>query len=404
MGIELTNDQVTAIYKGETWYRSQTKQVFEISGPGGSGKSFLIMYLIEKLGLRLDQVLFVAYMGKACSRLIQAGLPAKTIHSAIYDYEKVIARDKEGKIIYKENGKPKKIGKFVLKEKIGKGIKLIVLDEGSMVNEEIAKDLLSFDIPIIVLGDLNQLPPVFGNSFFLTNPDVILTKIMRQNENNPIIYLSQQVLAGKELHIGDYGSSSIISKTSITKEHFKKADIVLTETNRMRWNINNYFREQLKGIRQLDYPHNNEKVICRKNNWSRSIRYEKIDMYMTNGMTGFASSVDKSTYDKKSMMMDFRPDFSDKVFKNVRFNYKYMYAIPASSLSESDSKTIQDDINDYLMDKFEYAYAITVHLSQGSQMDKVLYLHEGMMRNKEDNKKLMYTAITRAVSSIVIVI
>lgn len=166
MGIELTNDQVTAIYKGETWYRSQTKQVFEISGPGGSGKSFLIMYLIEKLGLRLDQVLFVAYMGKACSRLIQAGLPAKTIHSAIYDYEKVIARDKEGKIIYKENGKPKKIGKFVLKEKIGKGIKLIVLDEGSMVNEEIAKDLLSFDIPIIVLGDLNQLPPVFGNSFF----------------------------------------------------------------------------------------------------------------------------------------------------------------------------------------------------------------------------------------------
>ena len=104
------------------------------------------------------------------------------------------------------------------------------------------------------------------------------------------------------------------------------------------------------------------------------------------------------------MVMDFRPDFSDKVFKNVRFNYKYMYAIPTSSLSESDSKTIQDDINDYLMDKFEYAYAITVHLSQGSQMDKVLYLHEGMMRNKEDNKKLMYTAITRAVSSIVIVI
>ncbi len=227
---------------------------------------------------------------------------------------------------------------------------------------------------------------------------------MRQNENNPIIYLSQQVLAGKELHIGDYGSSSIISKTSITKEHFKKTDIVLTETNRMRWNINNYFREQLKGIRQLDYPHNNEKVICRKNNWNRSIRYEKIDMYMTNGMTGFASSVDKSTYDKKSMVMDFRPDFSDKIFKNVRFNYKYMYAIPTSSLSESDSKTIQDDINDYLMDKFEYAYAITVHLSQGSQMDKVLYLHEGMMRNKEDNKKLMYTAITRAVSSIVIVI
>ena len=48
---------------------------------------------------------------------------------------------------------------------------------------------------------------------------------MRQNENNPIIYLSQQVLAGKELHVGDYGSSSIISKNSISKEHFTKANI-----------------------------------------------------------------------------------------------------------------------------------------------------------------------------------
>jgi exodeoxyribonuclease-5 len=315
-----------------------------------------------------------------------------------------ISRENFNEIIYKENGKPKKIGKFVLKERIGKGIKLIILDEGSMVNEDIAKNLLSFDIPIIVLGDLNQLPPVFGNPFFLTDPDVILTKIMRQNENNPIIYLSQQVLAGKELHIGDYGNSSIISKNSISKECFTKADIVLTETNRMRWNINNYFREQLKKIKQLDYPHVNEKVICRKNNWSRSISYKKIDMYMTNGMTGFVDTIDRSTYDKKSMIMDFRPDFSEKIFKNVRFNYKYMYAIPTSSLAETDSKTIQDDINDYLMDKFEYAYAITVHLSQGSQMDKVLYLHEGMMRNKEDNKKLMYTAITRAVSSVTIVI
>ena len=202
---------------------------------------------------------------------------------------------------------------------LSKGIKLIILDEGSMVNEDIAKDLLSFDIPIIVLGDLNQLPPVFGNPFFLTDPDVILTKIMRQNENNPIIYLSQQVLAGKELHVGDYGSSSIISKNSISKEHFTKADIVLTETNRMRWNINNYFREQLKKIKQLDYPHVNEKVICRKNNWSRSISYKKIDMYMTNGMTGFVDTIDKSTYDKKSMIMDFRPDFSEKIFRNVRF-------------------------------------------------------------------------------------
>ena len=63
-----------------------------------------------------------------------------------------------------ENQKPKKV--FALKEKLNKKIKLIVLDEGSMVNKEIGEDLLSFQIPVIVLGDLNQLPPVFGNPIF----------------------------------------------------------------------------------------------------------------------------------------------------------------------------------------------------------------------------------------------
>ena len=197
MGIELNKEQIYAVYQGESWFKSQTNQVFEISGPAGSGKTTLILYLIDQLGLDLDQVLFVAYMGKAACRMALNGLPAKTIHSAIYKYEKVIARDEEGKIIYNENGKVKKVGKFVLKDRIGKGIKLIVLDEGSMVNEEIATDLLSFGIPTIVLGDLNQLPPVFGKPYFLREPDVILKQVMRQNEGNPIIYLSQQFLKVK---------------------------------------------------------------------------------------------------------------------------------------------------------------------------------------------------------------
>ena len=47
MSVELTTEQVYATYKGETWYRSKTKQVFEISGPPGAGKSFLINFLLK---------------------------------------------------------------------------------------------------------------------------------------------------------------------------------------------------------------------------------------------------------------------------------------------------------------------------------------------------------------------
>ena len=57
MGIELTNDQVYAIYDLENWWHGTGNQVFEISGRPGSGKSFLIKYFIERIGLKLENVL-----------------------------------------------------------------------------------------------------------------------------------------------------------------------------------------------------------------------------------------------------------------------------------------------------------------------------------------------------------
>ena len=43
---------------------------------------------------------------------------------------------------------------------------LIVIDECSMVDEELGRDLLSFGQPVLVLGDPAQLPPVKGGGFF----------------------------------------------------------------------------------------------------------------------------------------------------------------------------------------------------------------------------------------------
>ena len=402
MSIELNNDQIHAVYAGETWYKNKTKQVFEISGPAGSGKTTLILYLIERLGLKLNNVLFLAYMGKAACRMALNGLPARTIHSAIYDYVKKYERDENGNVIKNENGKPKKVGKFVLKENIKKGTKLIVIDEGSCVNKEIPEDLLSYGIPVIVLGDLNQLPPVFGNSYFLRKPDVELHQIMRQNEDNPIIYLSQRVLNGQNLEIGVYGKSEIFPRHQIKEFHFSKSDIVLTETNRLRWNVNNFFREELRNYKQLDYPHVGEKLICRKNNWSRCI--DK-GIYLTNGTSGYVSDIFKNSFNKKTMTMDFRPDFTHSIFKNVVFNYPYLYMEPPSIKEEGmENKEMKKILSDTFSDRFEFGYAITVHLSQGSQYNKVLYLNENMMHTKEDRIKIMYTAITRAVDSISIAI
>ena len=392
MGIILNEQQIDATYKADKWWNSSNDQVFEISGSAGTGKTFLVKYLIQRFGLELTDVLFVAYMGKAAMALARNGLPAKTIHSAIYDLEKVVVLDDDNKIVL-ENGKAKTRMTFVRKNKIRKGIKLIVIDEGSMVNEAIAKDLLSFNVPIIVLGDLNQLPPVFGNSAFLNNPDVILTQIMRQAEGNPIIYLAQCVLNDIPLKHGVYGNSAVISHDDLTDYILKNSDVVLTSTNKLRYEINNLFRTRIiRGLRP-DKPSCGEKIICRRNNWNRCIMN---NIYLMNGMSGIIDDIDNSSFNGKKVRIRFKPDFTSVAFRNVDVDYKHLFL--------QNPKDDESNPFDFIYDKFEFAYAITTYSSQGSQYPNVVLFNEDMGGSKEFKKKNLYTGITRASDRITIVL
>ena len=53
--------------------------------------------------------------------------------------------------------------------------------------------------------------------------------------------------------------------------------------------------------------------------------------------------------------------------------------------------------------RIEYANAITVHSSQGSQYDRILYIDDGFSGSRDTLKKLKYTAISRAAKRIDIV-
>jgi ATP-dependent exoDNAse (exonuclease V) alpha subunit len=69
---------------------------------------------------------------------------------------------------------------------------LAIIDEVSMVNEEMANDLMSFDVPILVVGDPGQLPPIEGAGYFTNRePDIFLREIHRQAADNPIIRLAR---------------------------------------------------------------------------------------------------------------------------------------------------------------------------------------------------------------------
>src|SRR3546814_19435893 len=83
-------------------------------------------------------------------------------------------------------------------------IKLFVIDECRMVDEELGRDLKSFGIPILVLGDPGQLPPVSGGGFFTNHdPDVLLAELHRQAAATPSIRVHTNVRAGRRLDHGD---------------------------------------------------------------------------------------------------------------------------------------------------------------------------------------------------------
>ena len=136
------------------------------------------------------KVAFAAFTGKAALVMRAKGCDgASTIHSLIYRA--------------RESGE--EIPSFDLwDEAPASKAKLIVIDECSMVDAELGRDLKSFGVPLLVLGDPAQLPPISGGGFFTdAEPDVMLTEVHRQARDNPIIRLSMDVREGKRLSPGE---------------------------------------------------------------------------------------------------------------------------------------------------------------------------------------------------------
>lgn len=387
MGIVLNDQQNECVKKAVDWFNKvSSKQTFEISGPAGSGKTTIVFSIIQELGLRMEDVLFVAYVGKAALQLTRSGVNGRTIHSTFYNIEFVPVKDEEGNIVIR-NGKLVSRPEFVKKERIPDNIKLIVIDEAPMVNETFGNDIESFGVPIICLGDLQQLPPVIGGSKYLIRPDYVITKIMRQAEGNPIIYLSQLASRGEAIPYGKYGDKCyVIPKDKINDSMLLGADMIITPTNSTRMRYNKYIREELRRI-DSELPVIGEKLICRKNNRNRIIGD---GVYLVNGMLGYVTDVNKSSYNGKTVDISFSPDFNESIqFYNVKIDYKTLM------------NSIQNDNEKYskgfsMFDMFEFGDVITVHLSQGSQAENVLFISEPFGYDRTLQTKLEYTGITRA--------
>lgn len=380
------------------WYSDSSEQVFKLFGYAGTGKTTITKMIVEGLGV---DVVYGAYTGKAAYVMNNAGCEgATTLHSLIYmPKEKSQSRLRELQLLLdelKQQDPPPT-------DRIAKGVKMIeeerknlrrpmftlkldspisacdllVVDECSMVDEQMGRDLLSFGTKILVLGDPAQLPPVRGGGFFTKGrPDAMLTEIHRQARDNPIVDMATRVRQGERLDYGRFGTSKVIHKSEITPEDAESSDQILVWTNKTRLACNRRCRE-LRG-RHGHLPNVGERLVCLKNNHEKGL------------LNGAIYTVDESgVQDGNIVPMQLRDEAGgDKV------------VVEAHVAPFEGRETPHWDIRD--TDQFDYGYALTCHKSQGSQWGRVLVFDE-FRGGRSEHDRWLYTAITRASESVTVV-
>ena len=367
------------------WFKASKQKYITLGGYAGTGKTTVLGYVSKQLHKEKKdiKIAFCSYTGKA-SRVLERKLKevntlfpsdyVGTIHRLIYrplldEREEIVGWERVPVDDFKYS--------------------LIVIDEASMVTEDIWNDLLSFNTPILAVGDHGQLPPINSSFNLMSKPELKLEEIYRQDADNPIIKVSEIARKDGKIPFDIFGRNikKIHKEDEETQEalfdifeSFDENTMVLCGYNTTRIKLN-------KGIRALHFdkeiPQIGDRVICLKNNRNESIY---------NGMTGSILEISKERlhgfayYDTEIAL-----DFEDYTFWGK------------ISINQFNSPTLVDlkmkDVN-----YFDFGYALTVHKAQGSQAKRVVVFEERFPKMDDDTfSRWLYTAVTRAEKELTIV-
>ena len=374
--MQFSPQQDEALRAVARWLKEGQKPLFRLFGYAGTGKTTLARYFAEHVD---GQVQFAAFTGKAAQVLRAKGaVNARTIHSLIYRPRGEEAVEDE------TTGKTSINPTFSLNRQspIAKAA-LVVVDECSMVDEQLGRDLMSFGTPILVLGDPAQLPPISGGGFFTEHePDHLLTEIHRQARDNPIIRLALDVREGREFMKGDYGTAKVIGREDVNQDLVLAADQVLVGTNRTRRRYNQRLRE-LKGF-DASYPQAGDKLVCLRNDPAKGLLNGSLWKVMTSSRETVKPGI--------NLLVSPEEDDPDRGVSKIKL-MKAAFEDPDADIPWQQKKRFDD---------FDYGYALTVHKAQGSQWDEVVLFDESYAF-KDTRQRWLYTAITRAAERLTVV-
>jgi exodeoxyribonuclease-5 len=370
--VSLTNQQAEALGAIAKWYEEDPSRPFYLAGPAGVGKTTLAREVADALWI--TDVQFGAYTGKAASVLRGKGCtPASTLHSLLYKP-------------FKAAGKPVEFIWNVESEL--HDADLLILDEVSMVDAELAADVERFNVPVLVLGDPEQLEPIAGEGHYTKRaPDFRLTETHRFFIDGPVGRVATAIRESDDPRFGLTRDDVVEHSVGLAMEH----DQILCWRNATRWMAIEKIRARLG--RPAGVPVVGDRIMCLTNNKTLGV------------FNGEQFDVLGATRDVGDWILDLTNDQGH--YRTIR------------ALDIGFTQAGQASVKGYLGGRGPVMYAtfsqaITVHKAQGSQWPSVYVVNEaGALRDMEASRKgaaagitagrrLLYTAATRAAERVTI--
>jgi exodeoxyribonuclease-5 len=352
--MKLSPDQSAAVEAILHWFDNDSSQRFVFGGLAGTGKTTIVAYLVDVLS-EDTKIAVVAPTGKAAHVLRTKGVNATTLHSLIY--------------VSKWTSKG---WRNELRDELV-NVDLIIVDESSMLSTKLVRDVESFGLPVLYVGDHGQLEPVGDDPEIMRSCDVRLEKIHRQAEGSPIIQFAHRVRSGYSVSDLAEQSGAVEVTRALKNRHIREADVILCGYRRTRVELNATVR-RVRGFVGPD-PLVGETMICLANAVISKGKSEGEQVF--NGLCGIVRRADRG---RREMVVE----VDDGRELHIRY-----HAPQFGAEETADPRTAGKGLT-----LWDWGYALTAHKSQGSQWPAVAVYDE--CRPQWDGARWRYTASTRA--------
>jgi exodeoxyribonuclease-5 len=299
-------------------------------------------------------------------------------------------------LIYQAGDERSEFPTWTLKESLERN--LIIVDEASMVDEAIWRDLLSFGIPVLAVGDHGQLPPVGSDFSLMAEPDIRLERIYRQAADSPIIEVATLARTTGAIPVGEFGPGVRKLDRALPEaglmvqemlESWRPELLVLCGYNHTRVKLN----AAMRGYRDIDSPDpvSGDRVVCLRNNRAAKIY---------NGMIGRVVRCVPAPAHKDPEQLWYEAEIELEGEDYGYFGYVLREQFGAAETVKRPPLAPDGKPGDL----WDFGYALTVHKAQGSQSPRVLVFEERFARStEEDWRRWLYTAVTRAQEELTVV-